>query len=58
MLMSAKLVDTPYDIQIRLSMLYKMRGQTTSGDQPFIFERQTPRGYEKPEFTHFFADHP
>ena len=40
------------------SMIYKMRVQPTSGDQPFIFERQKPRAYEKPEFTHIFADDP
>ena len=58
MLMVAKIVDMSYDIQIPLSMMYKMRGQPTSGDQPFTFERQKPRACEKPEFTHIFADDP
>ena len=37
MLMCAKSVKIPYDIQIALSMLFKMRGEPSSGDQPFNF---------------------
>ena len=39
-------------------MLFKMRGEPSSDDQPFIFERKKPRAYEKPKFTQIFADDP
>ena len=58
MLMKAKSVKLPYDFQIPLSMLFKMRGEPSSGDQPFIFERKKPRPCEKPKFTQIFADDP